>query len=84
MCRREDKFDRRHKSVRPHDKRLYRGDQPDLWMSNLVPFDQIPGHIQELLSNGRKRNPDYRRPAVLPFAMAFDEEGAGTRDGYER
>lgn len=80
---REDKFRRQHRSVRPHDKRLYRGPVPDFYMSYLAPFETLPDDLQALLGNGLKRKPNYSRSTTMPLAMAFEEEGHETRNGYE-
>jgi hypothetical protein len=80
----EEKLVRRHRSVRPYDKRQYLDPQVDRWMANLPPFDQLPEHLQQIFTNGKKRTPDYSRSRALPFAMAFEEQGAESRDGYEK
>src|SRR6185437_14161340 len=80
----DEKLVRTHRSVRPHDKRGYKGSQPDEFMSLLPPFSTLPPDMQELFGNGKKRTPDYARARVMPFAMAFTEPDASTREGYER
>jgi hypothetical protein len=80
----EQKLRRQHRSVRPYDKRNYKDPQVDKWMSLLPPFETLPADMQKLFSDGKKRHPDYARARVLPFAMALEEEGAETREGYER
>lgn len=80
----DQKLRRKLTSVRPHDKRNYKGPQVDKWMSLLPPFEILPPDMQEIFTNGRKRVPDYARARVLPFAMALTEPDAGTREGYER
>lgn len=76
---------RRHTSVRPHDKRNYRGEIPDYFMSRLPRFDALPADLQQMLGNavGTPRA-DYSRAKAMPFAMALDEVGTDTRDGYEK
>jgi len=71
-------------SVRPHDKRNYRGPIPDTYMSRFPPFAQLPVHLQGLLGTGTVRNKDYSRAKAMPFAMAMDEVGADTRAGFEK
>ena len=79
----DQKLRRKHTSVRPYDKRNYKDPVVDKWLSLLPPFDILPPDMQELLGNGKKRTPGYAPARVLPFAMALDEEGAGSRKGYE-
>jgi hypothetical protein len=79
-----DKLVRLHTSVRPYDKRNYKDPQVDKWMQRLAPFNELPEDLQMLFTNGRKRNLDYAPARALPFAMAFDEAGSESRDGYER
>lgn len=79
----DQKFHRAHRSVRPWDKRNYRGEIPDAYMSRLAPFHMLPDEYRFFLTNGLKRIPDYRRAAVFPLAMAFDEEGCETWGGYD-
>jgi hypothetical protein len=78
-----EKYTRIYTSVRPYDKRNYKDPQVDKWMSRLIAFDKLPEFDQLILSNGKKRTPDYAVARVLPFAMAFDEEFTESRNGYE-
>ncbi len=74
---------RQHTSVRPHDKRNYRGPIPDGYMSRLPAFEQLPQHLQNIFGKGTGHR-EYSRAKVLPFAMALDEHGSQTREGYEK
>ena len=76
---RTDKFTRKITSVRPYDKRGYKGTEVDSFMSALAPFDSLPESTQTCFGSG-----DYNRATSLPFAMAFSEEGSQSRNGYER
>ena len=69
-----------HRSVRPFDKRGYQADEVDLWMANLPPFTSLPPHLKHMLGKGK----NYNRSKALPFAMAFEDQGSETRDGYMR
>jgi hypothetical protein len=80
---RDKEESRVHKSVRPYDKRGYKGSEVDKWMARLPPFGLLPEDMQRLLGNGKKRHPDYARARVLPFAMALEERRSCSRDGYE-
>lgn len=79
-----------HTSVRPFDKRGYRGPEVEAWMANLPPFDTLPLWVQDALAEkpaltptGRPRTRDYYCKRVLPFAMALEEPGALTsREAY--
>lgn len=76
---------RAHTSVRPYDKRNYRGDVPDAFMARFPPFASLPPDLQALLGNAvGTANADYSRSRAMPFAMALDEPGTDTRTGYER
>ena len=75
---------RKHTSVRPHDKREYRGPIPDMYMCKLPEFNSLSSELKEVLGTKQKQGNDYSRSKVMPFAMALEEEGADTRDGYER
>lgn len=81
-CYNPNRLHRKHQSVRPHDYRDYTGLLPDKWMSRLPPFSRLPLELQQVFGCGAKKKNTYNRALVLPFAMAFDEEGADTRDGY--
>jgi len=79
-----DRFRRQHTSVRPHDKRNYRGDVPDGYMRRLPLFEQLPPNLQELFGIGADVRRTYSCAKAMPFAMALDEPGAETRAGYEK
>lgn len=79
------KLQRQHTSVRPHDKRNYRGEEPDSYMSRWPEFHSLPPHLQQLFGNNYGTpKAEYSRRLALPFAMAMDEPGADTRPGFER
>ncbi len=80
----DDQLQRTHTSVRPHDKRNYRGPVPDMYIDRFPPFEQLPIHLQKVLGTGTARKRDYSRAKAMPFAMAMDEVGADTRSGYEK
>jgi len=74
-----------HSSVRPHDKRNYRGEIPDMYMDRWPPFGSLPDHLQRLFGNNYGTSKaDYSRALAVPFAMAMDEPGADSRAGFER
>jgi hypothetical protein len=79
-----DGFQRQYTSVRPHDKRNYRGNIPDHFMRRFPPFEQLPPQLQELLGIGDGENRSYSRAKAMPFAMALDEPSTETRTGYEK
>lgn len=79
-----ERLQRVHTSVRPWDKRGYKGDQVDEWMDNLPPFAALPEDLAALFGNGKKRAPDYKRTLALPYAMAMTEPDSGTRKGFEK
>jgi len=60
---------RRYTSVRPMDKRGYRDDRAEAFMTRLPPYGELPEELREACGNGR----DYCRAFVMPFAMATDE-----------
>jgi hypothetical protein len=77
-----------HKSVRPWDKRDYAGEKPDEWMSRLPDFEFLNPTQRMMLGKKKEKNSgmatEYSRSRAMPFGMAFTEEGARTRDGFER
>jgi hypothetical protein len=76
---------RLHTSVRPHDKRNYRGDIPDRYMNRWPPFGQLPDHLQQLFGNNYGTpKAEYSRALAMPLAMAMEESGSDTRDGFEK
>lgn len=77
----DDRITRIHTSVRPHDKRDYRGPQVDAWMALLPPFASLPKELQDIFGNG---NGDYSRAVSLPFAMALTEPTVHDRNSYEQ
>ena len=81
----DDNLERQHFSVRPYDKRNYRGDVPDDYMNRFPPYESLPVHLQQILGNGfGTTNANYSRARAMPLAMAMDERGSDTRDGYEK
>ena len=58
-----------HSSVRPSDKRGYRDDRSESFMSALPAFSSLPPDLQETLGV----RGEYGRSLVLPFAMALTE-----------
>lgn len=62
-------INRIHTSVRPMDKRGYRDDRSEEFMSLLPPFKSLPAHLQDVLGV----RGDYSRSMVMPFAMALTE-----------
>ncbi len=80
-----DRLTRQHTSVRPYDKRNYRGIVPDMFMSRFPDYRLLPAHLQQFLGNGYGTDAaDYSRARAMPLAMAMDEPGSDTRDGYEK
>lgn len=86
-----DKLERVHTSVRPHDKRKYRGETPDAYMARLPGFESLPVNLQTLLgqgtadpAKGTNHPGQYSRAKAMPFAMSLDEPGTETRDGWEK
>jgi len=75
-----EKLHRVHTSVRPYDKRKYTGPEVDAFMARLPEYEDLPPLGQFIWGDGK----DYSRSRALPFAMAFDEEGSESREGYER
>lgn len=61
-----------HTSVRPMDKREYRDERADEFMTLLPPYDALPEELRHKVGDKKKR-PDYRRALVMPFAMATTE-----------
>lgn len=61
--------DRVNRSVRPHDKRLYRGDEPDRLMGLLPEFETLPEDLQRTFGVGGT----YSRRLAMPYAMALEE-----------
>ena len=80
----EDKLTRKHRSVRPYDKRNYKDPEVDRLIALLPPYSDLPSEIQGILGNGLKTRPNYSPAKVLPFAMALEEDESTTRDGYEK
>lgn len=76
----EEKFRRSTRTVRPHDKRLYQGDEPDRVMALLPDFFLLPKDMQEVFGDAGS----YNRSRTMPFAQALEEEISGTRAGYEK
>ena len=65
-----DPCERIHTTVRPLDKRLYRGPESDAYMANLPPWKGLPEELKAQTGNGKG---DYSRALVMPFAMAMAE-----------
>lgn len=88
VYRAAEKFVRLYKSVRPWDKRNYKGSLVDDMMSRLVSPDLLSEDARRLFAvlKSPVRNPhwEYVRAATLPLAMALTESIADTRDGYEK
>lgn len=81
----DDKMHRVHASVRPHDKRNYRGEIPDMFMRRFPPYETLPDPLQRMLGNlYGTENATYSRARAMPLAMAMDEDGGETRTGYEK
>lgn len=75
-----DPAGRIHTSVRPMDKRLYRDERAEKFMSLLPPYPLLPTDLKEVLGNGK----DYSRSMVMPFAMASTEPTIDDGPGDER
>jgi hypothetical protein len=76
-----EKLNRKYISVRPYDKRDYRGYEVDDFMARLAPFASLPTNLQNIFGNG---SGDYSRATTLPFAMALDEPSVTDRKSYEK
>lgn len=80
-CRRE------YTSVRPMDKRGYRGKEAEEHMERLPRFSDLPAELQAIAGDGRGR---YSRSLVMPFAMAMsepylhDDNGMNKRQRFEK
>lgn len=80
-----DRLQRLHTSVRPHDKRNYRGDVPDSYMQRFPAFETLPDELQRMLGNGYgTAKAEYSRAKAMPFAMAMEEPESVTRNGFEK
>jgi len=80
----ENKLARKYTSVRPYDKRNYKDPEVDRLLSLLPDYSTLPDDVKTILGNGLKTRPGYSKAKVLPFAMALEEDGSETRDGYEK
>jgi hypothetical protein len=65
-----DPCERIHRSVRPMDKRGYRDERSEQFMSVLPPFETLPDELKAVLG-GKKA--EYSRSAAMPFAMSLTE-----------
>jgi len=68
---------RQFTSVRPYDKRKYRGSVPEQIMSNLPKFNDLPSELQKTLGvyegSGKNKRMAYSGKIAFPFAMAMNE-----------
>lgn len=62
-------IERIHTSVRPMDKRGYRDERAEHFMSLLPSYESLPSDLMDVLGNGK----GYSRSKVMPFAMASTE-----------
>jgi hypothetical protein len=81
-----DRLVRKHTSVRPHDRRNYRGPEMDAYMRRAPRYNTLPPRLQQMFGGKNWEDPkaDYLRARVIPLIMAMDEPGADTRKGYEK
>lgn len=79
----EEKLHRINTTVRPWDKRGYRGDDVDAVLGRLPDLTSCSERVCVAFGDGKK-NSGWLRAKILPFVMAMDEDGAESRSGYER
>lgn len=81
---RDEKLHRKHTSVRPYDKRGYKGKQVDEWMSVLPSAEELPEALKALFVKKLIKSQRYEVARTLPFAMAMDEPSVVDRQSFER
>lgn len=80
----ENKYCRQYTSVRPYDKRKYKGPQVDAWFADLCDPTDLSPDAQSLFVKG-KRKKQWWKERVMPLAMALNEKDARlSRNNYER